>query len=473
MNWTSRFNDRMKTGLSIFLLATVLATGSACSVRQKTNQAETPPPDLRPEWVKTRPFRSGVYTGVGSASKVGTGADHQSQAKYQALNDLASEISVTISGSSLLYQAEANDRYAESFQSSVKTRTVEQLTGYELSGIYEDDNQYWVWYTLDKAIYASDKEIRKQKAIELALFHRGLAKDHLTAGEDILAIEHYLKALEDLHDFWNEALKTEVDGKEDLLGNRLLSELGQLVRNIRIDPISEKYELLIGKNKREDLAFEITGQSGTALENAPVFVNLKGYRMRTNQLTSDRKGIVVAHDLPKELRPEKSELRCTLNMVNLIERSTKDPMIAMLANSISPPSASCSVQFRYPSIQVVQAENPDGTSSHKNGSEEFVVELKSLLNKSGFAVVDQNGEMRIEVGSIFRESIKRNKFIHSSIDLQLKLIDDSGKLLNEVNAREIKGTHLSAEQSKKEALDKAREALKRRYYRDLLRPVFP
>lgn len=471
MNWTSSFNDRMKNRLSVLLLATAFAAASACSVTQKTKKAETPPPDLRPEWVKTRPFRPGVYTGIGSAPKVGTGADHQSQAKYQALNDLASEISVTISGSSLLYQAEANDRYAESFQSSVKTRTVEQLTGYELSGIYEDEDQYWVWYTLDKAVYASDKEIRKQKAIELALFHRGLAKDHLAAGEDILAIEHYLKALEDLHDFWNEALKTEVDGKEDLLGNRILSELGQLVRNIRIDPISEKYELLIGKNMSEDLAFEITGQSGTALENAPVFINLKGYRMPGNQLSSDRSGMIVAHDLPKDLRPEKSELHCTLNMVNLIERSTKDPMIAILANSISPPSASCSIQFRYPSIQVVQVENSD--DSTLNGSEEFVLELKSLLNKNGFDVVDRNGEMRIEVGSVLRESIKRNKFIHSSIDLQLKLIDDSGRLLNEVSAREIKGTHLSAEQSRKEALDKAREALRKRYYRDLLRPVFP
>jgi hypothetical protein len=95
----------MKNRLSVFLLATALASASACSVTQKTKKAETPPPDLRPEWVKTRPFRPGVYTGIGSAPKVGTGADHQSQAKYQALNDLASEISVTISGSSLLYQA--------------------------------------------------------------------------------------------------------------------------------------------------------------------------------------------------------------------------------------------------------------------------------------------------------------------------------------------------------------------------------
>ena len=471
MNWKSSFNDRMKNRLSVFLLATAFAAASACSVTQKTKQAETPPPDLRPEWVKTRPFRPGVYTGIGSAPKVGAGADHQSQAKYQALNDLASEISVTISGSSLLYQAEANDRYAESFQSSVKTRTVEQLTGYELSGIYEDDDQYWVWYTLDKAVYASDKKTRKQKAIELALFHRGLAKDHLTAGEDILAIENYLKALEDLHDFWNEALKADVDGQEDLLGNRILSELGEVVRNIRIDPISEIHEVLIGKKLTDDLAFEITGHSGADLENAPVFVNLRGYRMPSNQLSSDRNGMIVARDLPRELRPEKSELRCTLNMVNLIERSTKDPMIAILANSISPPSASCSVQFRYPSIQLVQAENSDGPTA--NGSDEFVLELKSLLYKSGFDVVDRNGEMRIEVGRVFRESIKRNKFVHTSLDLRLRLTDDSGRLLNEVSAREIKGTHLSAEQSRREALDKAREALKKRYYRDLLRPVFP
>ena len=170
MNWTSRFNDRMKTGLSIFLLATVLATGSACSVRQKTNQAETPPPDLRPEWVKTRPFRSGVYTGVGSASKVGTGADHQSQAKYQALNDLASEISVTISGSSPFIRQRPTIAMPRVFNPVSRPAQWNSSPDMNSRASMRMITNIGCGIALDKAIYASDKEIRKQKAIELALF---------------------------------------------------------------------------------------------------------------------------------------------------------------------------------------------------------------------------------------------------------------------------------------------------------------
>ena len=50
----------------------------------------------KPEWVKEHPVSSNYYIGVGSISKNGQSLNYREQAKKNALNDLASEISVTI-----------------------------------------------------------------------------------------------------------------------------------------------------------------------------------------------------------------------------------------------------------------------------------------------------------------------------------------------------------------------------------------
>ena len=46
-------------------------------------------------------------------------------AKESALNDLASEISVTVEGNSLLYTLESKDQFNETFTSTIKTSTNE------------------------------------------------------------------------------------------------------------------------------------------------------------------------------------------------------------------------------------------------------------------------------------------------------------------------------------------------------------
>jgi hypothetical protein len=75
---------------------------------------------------------SAYYVGVGLANKARP--DFQETAKKNALNDLASEISVVVEGNSLLYTLDQRSRFDESFTSTIRTRTSEQLEGFELVG---------------------------------------------------------------------------------------------------------------------------------------------------------------------------------------------------------------------------------------------------------------------------------------------------------------------------------------------------
>jgi hypothetical protein len=90
--------------LSRLLMILIIALMAACKGKKDTAAAgqqatiEIPPP----EWVGNRPHSSMHYIGVGSCSKLSRPFDYQTIAKKNALNDLASEISVRVQGQTFL-----------------------------------------------------------------------------------------------------------------------------------------------------------------------------------------------------------------------------------------------------------------------------------------------------------------------------------------------------------------------------------
>ncbi|MEO8733938.1 MAG: LPP20 family lipoprotein, partial [Flavobacteriales bacterium] len=98
----------------------------ACKSKQVATQVEVPvnkEADL-PAWVRSRPVTDTYYIGIGQCPK--GRADYLETAKKNALNDLASEISVTVEGNSLLYTLDRKQSFDEQYTSTIKTRTNEQ-----------------------------------------------------------------------------------------------------------------------------------------------------------------------------------------------------------------------------------------------------------------------------------------------------------------------------------------------------------
>ena len=114
----------------------------------------------QPLWLKSRPNSAFKYVGIGFAEK-SKGQSYIMEAKKNALFDLASEIKVDISSNSVLYSVQNNKQYNESFNSLIKLSNSEYLEGYQLIDSYEDQNTYWVYYQLDKDLYAKTKAQKK------------------------------------------------------------------------------------------------------------------------------------------------------------------------------------------------------------------------------------------------------------------------------------------------------------------------
>ena len=152
--------------LLIILAAFLLFSCKSKKKAEKSAQvvAESKP---APSWVSSRPNNAFKYVGIGFADK-SKSATYAIEAKKNALYDLSSEIKVDISSNSVLYTVQNNKAFNESFNSMIKMSNTENIEGYQQVDTYENDKQYWVYYTLDKAEHARLKEQKKKQIITKA-----------------------------------------------------------------------------------------------------------------------------------------------------------------------------------------------------------------------------------------------------------------------------------------------------------------
>ena len=198
----------------------------ACKGRQGTVMNEPVAEVSRPAWVLARPVDDLDYIGIGSCPKAR--ADYQESAKKNALNDLASEISVRVEGNSLLSSLDSRTRFTETYQSNIRTTSNEQLEGFEMVDSWQDAREYWVYYRLDKSVHARIKAERKEKALAIARDGFGRAQERLAAGDLKGAFDQDLRALIAMKEYWGENDQVTVGDRQVPLANAIFADLQRL-----------------------------------------------------------------------------------------------------------------------------------------------------------------------------------------------------------------------------------------------------
>ncbi|MFN5621595.1 MAG: LPP20 family lipoprotein [Flavobacteriales bacterium] len=218
---------------------------ASCGKKKETVSASrnatvaTPPP----EWVGNRPHSSAYYIGIGSCSKFAQPYDFQTVAKKNALNDLASEISVRVQGQTFLNSLEVNDSFSEEFISNVSTSTDEKIEDYEVAGSWEDKNEYWIYYRLDKARYQAAKQAKKSAAMNMAndFYQKALTAE----GEAnlVVAFDLYMRALFALKEYWNESNEMLTEKGKVFLDNEIFSSVQRMCSGIQLQGDVQKISL--------------------------------------------------------------------------------------------------------------------------------------------------------------------------------------------------------------------------------------
>ncbi|MFZ1332367.1 MAG: LPP20 family lipoprotein, partial [Flavobacteriales bacterium] len=254
----------------------------ACKSKQPIAQTPLPTEAPRPSWVSARPVTSGYYVGIGLANK--NRPDIQEAAKKNALNDLASEISVTVEGNSLLYTLDRRTTFDESFTSTIKTSSAELLEGFELVDTYENDTEYWNYYRLSKSEHARIKAERKANAIGIATDLRSRAKASLAAGDLKGAFDQDLRALIAMKAYWGENDVIELNGEQVPLVNALYSDLQLLTSGVVFSILPERCVLDYANSFKREVLIKARYTGGSSLVQLPLVVSYPGISGKVTEL---------------------------------------------------------------------------------------------------------------------------------------------------------------------------------------------
>ncbi|MCB0790476.1 MAG: LPP20 family lipoprotein [Flavobacteriales bacterium] len=433
----------------------------ACKGKQQA--ATQVPPPARPAWVEAHPTTDAYYVGIGVASKAS--ADYQESAKKNALNDLASEISVQVEGNSLLYTLDKRDQFRETYTNSIRTRTNEQLEGYELVDTYDGGSDHWVYYRLSKAEHARLKALKRQQATDQAidLHHRSDAA--LQKGDLRGAVDLELRALLAVRSYWGEAIPVDLDGMHVDLGNELYTSLQGLVAGIRSTALPERCVLDQGNGFRREMLVHVVHQDGgrtTDLVQVPLLFTFPGadgpVRLDRTTDADGRARCTVEHVAIDAMTPE---LVVAINMKDLVSADLDAALVRGLTAGIQAPEIHIPIDRVLPRLYLRASErNFEGDV----GSAGCAAVLKQELTTRGFRFVDgpSAADLIIDLQGKTREGGEASGFFTAFLDLTVTCTDrSSGDVVYQGGRQGLKGVQLNYEKAGKEAYRKGAQELQR------------
>ena len=415
------------------------------------------PTAQRPAWVGARPVADGYYIGIGMANK--NRPDVLETAKKNALNDLASEISVKVEGNSLLYTLDRKNQFDESFTSSIRTSSNEQLEGFELVESWEDPNEYWTYYRLSKAEHARIKAEKKAGAIRNALDLHARSKQSIGAGDLRTAFDQELRALVAMKDHWGENDAVELDGRQVQLVNELYAELQALTSNVRLSVLPERCELDFGNGFKRELLINATyanGKGGRDLVQLPLFISYPGTRGKVTEMrNTDTEGRARTAVQRVDPSAEKLEVLVRFHLDELVGREMDRTLVNALVNGLTVPEVHVPIDMRMPRVLMRAKETNLGVPVTDAG---VALVVREELTSKGFRFVEResDADLLLELNAHTRQGGESQGFHTAFVDVSYTFRDRrTQEMVFQGGKQGVKGVQLTYEKAGLESFKKA------------------
>ncbi len=434
--------------ISFFLFACNLAKGP--SSKEK----------VAPSWVQSTPVHPDYYIGVYSVDKIGV--DFRDKAKRGALENLASEISVNISGESVLKTLETEGSFNQEYEQKIKIQSTEDIEGYELIGNWENDTQYWVYYRLLKSKYAKIKKDRIEKALAMGKDYFRRSKENHNQNNYHEAFVLGIKSLESVSKYLDQPLKTLVDGKEVHFATEVMSYTQEMVDEIILRPSLSEVSIVIGDYlKEDDIYFLVQNKEGVSLSQIPLkcqykAVFFKNYKIHSNELGRAEVSIGKIKQSQQE-----QFIIATLDFEELTANQTKDRTILKLLNYIPAKTAKIKLKVNPPKVFVKSNEKEFGKVKPPSISST----VKQVLNSRGLKVVKAKKEadliLLINSDTRILGSNRGTYQVELTGTVEVVKISDGEVVFSEI-IPSTKGLQLSGVKASVDAYSKAAVYVKRR-----------
>ena len=423
-----------------------------------------------PHWVSSQPHHSDYYIGVFGVQK--NGLDYRSKAKQGALESLSSEISVNISGESVLKTLEANNNFEQEYKQNVTLKSTEKLEGFEVVDSWESETEYWVYYRLSKTKHTLLKQERMNKALELGKEYFSKAKVNHQENDYSEAFVLSIKSLESVAEYLDEPLKTQFEGREVYFATEVMSYLQNMLDELQLIPGSDKKQVVLGEVlSEEDVFFKVTNFTGALISGIPLKCEYKAVFFKNYDVKSNEKGIAgVSLGKLNQSKPEQY-VSAKLNFEKLSETHSKNHIVLKLVSYIPIKEAKIKLVVRAPKVFVITNEKEFGIKINSK----FLSIVKQTLSSRGFQIANKYRDADL----LFYINTNTTSVGSNSGTYQVELngnVEVKNRQTKEVVFSEVikasKGLQLSQNKAAIDAFSKAESYVKRRVIPKLANQYF-
>ena len=409
-----------------------------------------------PEWVKEYPVSETHYTGIGIADRSTHPLDYIKIAQQNALQNLMSQIKVTISSQSVFLQMERESGYEEDFKSNIEVKAKEILEGYELVSTYTQSNEYWVYYQLSKQKYHETRNARIQEAIEESKYFLNKAILFSTPYKDKYI--YYVQAMAKLEPYLSEPLLTEFDRENVYLGSEIIARFRSYVDDYQLYCVSKKISAMIGNTvSKIDLAVEY---DNNRLSNIPLMAISADLELKDISKNTNKNGVFTT-SVPKIKSTQAvQKIEAGINFQDWLDEGTKSEFIQKLFKSVKTHQITIPIYVYTPTV-FVSSEEKHFNIDKKESELRFAAE--SALTKMGFTPVGNKKEaqliMNISADTQKGREVKNQKMFTAFLNMSVQVKDLQGRIVFSDNITKLKGIQLDFNQADLNAYQLAKDEI--------------
>lgn len=431
------------------------------------------PVDPRPPWLSGQLNETRYYTGIGHGTKDGA-TNHVQVARKSALDDLVSQIKVTVSTTSILSTLEQNRKdFQERYEQIIQTTARDEIEEFEIAGTYEDEQNYWVYYRLSKERYRQIKEEQKRHAVILATDFFQKARKAEENNQRLQALGYYFQAFRSLERYLAEAIPVKIDDQEVLLTNGIYASITSLLDKIsvQLEPAQMLINRRINLNAQPVIAQVTFKDTAEPAVDFPLVASFeKGQGDVFPEYRTDNEGsarILISKIASRELEQTVS---VSLN-VDALSGSSNSPVYNLIASTIKPPGTKIILRVQRPVVYMTTNEKSLGMLRSSN---QLSNRLKNLLTTAGFEFTNasESADLVMEVLADSERSSVSGSIYIALLTGTIKVTDtQAGRIIYSTTFDRIKGYGLDYERASVDAYSKALETLEKDRLPELLNNV--
>lgn len=324
----------------LYILAIFLIPIGLISACKSTKKAAV---KAKPNWVMNRPVDGSYYIGIGTASKTQNRLDYQQVAKKNALDDMISEIKVTVSSNSVLKSVQNNLDFNQQFNATTKVTALNTVENFDIVDSWENGTEFWIYYRLSKAEYEALKRRKMQVQIDRAEDFLSRA-DELDMRTNYVQILHMkIQALASLQNYLNEDVMGTYRGKDVKLVNEIFNSIQDQLYQVNY---KSSVNLLQGTVGKPLPIFNTTAllKEGSHIANLPLKSGSDGASIESfDRIETDDNGIATFTKSRVQGVGSTQFLRVGIDLEKIITTDSLNPILRSIILSMQPPTTSIKV----------------------------------------------------------------------------------------------------------------------------------